>query len=153
MVFCNAKHWTCNVRGHIYICQTPSPHGTSKTSKIPWIWLAPSCSICTFDLEITWFTQGWKKFTWSCLCESPFDMGARFAFHLQEPKISSPSMCVTLAMQDNPKAYFKTMFVNCFESPDWVVIHKSNLLLLGPWLGQPPCLKWKYNVDCLTGQT
>jgi hypothetical protein len=27
------------------------------------------------------------------------------------------------------------------------------LLLLGPWLGQPPCLKWKYNVDCLTGQT
>jgi len=53
-------HWTCNVREHSYICQIPSPHGTSKTSTTPWIWLAPSCSICTFDLAIAWFTQGWK---------------------------------------------------------------------------------------------
>jgi len=109
-------YWTCNVKGHSYICQTPSPHGTSKTSTTPWIWSAPSCSICTFDLAIAWFTWRWKKITRSCFNESPFDMGARFAFHLQEPKISSPSMCMILTMQDNPRAYFRTTFVqSCME--------------------------------------
>jgi len=99
--FCNREHWTCNIGGHLSICQTPSPHGTSKTSTSSSIWSTTSSSMFTLRLTIVWLTQGWEKFTWSCLCESPFDQPTRFAFCLQEPYISSPSICVILMCKLN----------------------------------------------------
>jgi hypothetical protein len=47
-------------------------------------------------------------------------LGASFSFCLQEPKISSPSICVILTVQTKPKEYFKIIYANCFESLDWV---------------------------------
>jgi hypothetical protein len=82
-----------------------------------------------------------------------FYQRGRFTFHLQEPKIFSPSICVILIMQINFGEYFRIVFTSCFKSLDWVVLHKSNSILLGLWFGQPPCLKWEYNVDCLKIQT
>jgi len=99
--FCNMEHWTCNIGGHLSIWQTPFPHGTSKTSTSSSIWSTTSSSMFTLGLTIVWLTQGWEKFTWSCLCESPFDPMARFAFCLQEPYISSPSICVILTCKLN----------------------------------------------------
>jgi hypothetical protein len=75
------------------------------------------------DLTIIWFTWRWKKFTQSCLCKSPSNQGPRFTFHLQEPKISSPSICAILIMQANPGEYFRITFVG---SPDWIALYKNS---------------------------
>jgi hypothetical protein len=115
--------------------------------------ITKSCSMSTLELAIVWFTRRWEKFTWLCLCESPYDLGARFAFCLQGPNIFSPSICVILIVQAEPEECFKITFASCFESLDWIALHKNSSLLLGPWHGQPPYLKWKYNVNCLKTRT
>jgi hypothetical protein len=61
---------------------------------------------------------------------------------LQEPNISSPSICVILTVQVEPKEYFKIAFTSCFGSPYWVVLCKNRSLLSSPQPGRPPCLKW-----------
>jgi len=79
--FLQCETWW-NIAGHLFICQTPSPLGTSRTSTSSSIWSAIGSSMFTLELLIVWLTQVWEKFKQLCLCESPFDVGARFTFHL-----------------------------------------------------------------------
>ncbi len=107
------------------------------------LWSTLGCSISTiFKIIIVWFTRRWEKFTQSCLCESPFNRRAKFAFHLQEPRMSSPSICVTLIVQTDPEEYFKIASTSSYRFLDWVAICKSRSLSSSPWLSWPPCLKW-----------
>jgi len=149
--FCNVEHWTCNVGGYFYLCQTPSPHGASRTSTVFSIWSTTGFSMFTFELTIVWFTWGWEKFTCSCLCESPFDLRARFTFCLQKPNISSPSICVILNVQSKLKEYFKIASTSYFKSSDWITLCKSSSLLSSHRPSQPFCLNenimlivWKF---------
>jgi hypothetical protein len=93
----------------------------------------------TLELVIVRLTWGWKKFTQSCLCESPSISGARFALHLWKPKISSPSICVILIVQAKPKAYLKTISTSYFKSPDWVPLGKSSQGLVEVHKGDKLC--------------
>jgi hypothetical protein len=62
----------------------------------------------------------------------PFNPKNKFSFYLQEPKISSLSMCVILIVNNEPNAYFKIAFASYYGSLDWVALHKRSSLLLGP---------------------
>jgi len=93
-------------------------------------------SISTPNLKIVWFTWRWKKFTRLCLCESPSKMGARFAFcNLQEPKISSLSICVNLSVQIDPREYFKIASPSCLGFLNWVTLCKTQQYILSFTIG------------------
>jgi hypothetical protein len=83
-------------------------------------------------------TLWWKKLTRLCLCESPSNLGNKYNFHLQEPKISSFSMCGILIVKYEPIAYFRIMFASWFGSLDWVAFHKRSSFLSSPWPYGPP---------------
>jgi hypothetical protein len=100
---------------------------------------------------IVWFTHEWEKFTWSCLCGSPFDLGARFAnFFLRAKDLLNFQMC---------DSNYASQYWGIFENYVYKLFRigllytNSSSFLLGPWPSQPPCLKWDYNVDCLKVRT
>jgi hypothetical protein len=47
-----------------------------------------------------------KEIDTMCLHESPSNLKNKLGFHLQEPKISSPSICVITIVKDEPGVYF-----------------------------------------------
>ncbi len=62
----------------------------------------------------------------------PFDPKGKLDFHLQEPKISSLSICVILVVKEKLSPYFKITFISCFKSPYWVVLWRKSSLLSSP---------------------
>jgi hypothetical protein len=77
--------------------------------------------------------RGQKKLTWSCLCESPFDLGGRFVPCLQDLKTSSPSMCDILDALKQPGAYFVTIAIDNKRSLDSLTLHKQSSFLFEPF--------------------
>ncbi len=52
-------------------------------------------------------------------------------------------------MQADLGEYFRPAFTSWFGSPYWVALCMNKSFLLSPWHGQPPCLKWKYNMSII----
>jgi hypothetical protein len=65
---------------------------------------------------------GWEKFTWSCYCESTFDLGGESILHLVDPNTSSPSKCDILAEILELEVYLA------------IVVHKFELASHIGWL-------------------
>jgi hypothetical protein len=57
-----------------------------------------------------------KEIDTMCLHESHPNLKNKLGFHLREPKISSPSICVIIVVKDELDVYFKIMFTSCFKS-------------------------------------
>jgi hypothetical protein len=84
----------------------------------------------TCNLHVWVLTCGQENLTQSYLCESLSDFRNKFGFHLQKPKILSPSMCVILVVKDEFDACFRIVFASWSWSLDWVSLHKKNSFLL-----------------------
>jgi hypothetical protein len=97
--------------------------------------------------------QGQKKLTWSCLCESPFDLGGRFVPCLQDLKNFSPSMCDILDAQKQPSAYFATIAIDNKRFLDSLTLHKQRPFLFEPFPNGPPFKYAWYSVLYLKVRT
>jgi hypothetical protein len=95
----NIRHWTW---GYIVQCAKHHHHKQNLNTSSPlWVRIGkPSCerldcltSPLGVDLCEVNSTHEHDKFTWSCLCESPFDSRGKFFFCLTNPNTSSPSKC------------------------------------------------------------
>ncbi len=142
------KQWVFDDGGHLSIFQTPSLHTCSWTFN-PWKVKTNGSSLTipfdslasTFELakplEVA-LTFNRKKFTRSCLCESPFDLGAMLALCFVDPKDSSPYKWDFLLMKEDPLVYLTTTLAICDKSPNWFVCCNFNSSLLGPSPHLPP---------------
>jgi hypothetical protein len=84
------EQWVFDDGGHLSILHTPSPHTHSWTFNPSKVKRNASSLTIPLDLLASTFerakpldvalTFGWKKFTRSCLCESPSNLGAMLAF-------------------------------------------------------------------------
>jgi hypothetical protein len=70
-------------------------------------------------------TRKWEKFTWLCLCKSPYGPRGKFFFHLTYPNTSSPSKCGILDVYEEPRANLTTTIAICHQigSPYIIAIH------------------------------
>ncbi len=143
-----AKQWVFDDGGHLSIFQTPSPHTHSSTFN-PWkvktngssLTIPLNSPTSTFELakplDVA-LTLDQEKFTWSCLCELHFDLGAMSALCFVDPKTSWPSKWGILLMKEDPLVYLATTLAICDESPNWFVCHNLNSSLPRPSLHFPP---------------
>ncbi len=61
---------------------------------------------------------GWEKFTRSCLCELPSNLGPMSTLCFVDPKNSWPSKWGILIMKEDPLVYLATSLAICNGSPD-----------------------------------
>jgi hypothetical protein len=68
--------------------------------------------------EATWHCVNFRKFTWSCLCESPSNPGPMLAFHFMDLKTSWPSKWGILLVKEDLLVYFVMALAICDRSPN-----------------------------------
>ncbi len=79
-----------------------------------------------------------KKFTRSCMCESPSNLGAMSAIHFVDPKTSWPSKLSILVVKQDSLVYLVTRLAICDRSLDFFACRSLNSSILGPFLPLPP---------------
>jgi hypothetical protein len=83
-------------------------------------------------------TLGQEKFTWSCLCESPFDLKVILAFCFVDPRTYWPSKWGILIMKEDFLVYLTMVLAICDRSLDWFDHCDFNSSLTRPFLHLPP---------------
>jgi hypothetical protein len=95
-------------------------------------WLIKVITLTTFRRE---------KFTWSCWCEFTYDPRGRFALHLANPNMSSPSKCSILVERLKLEVYLAIKVELLTRSLDWLALRKHNSILFELVPYAPPCKK------------
>jgi hypothetical protein len=95
-------------------------------------WLIKVVALATFKRE---------KFTQSCRCESPSDLGGRSTLHLVNPNTSRLSKCGILVERPKLEVYLATTTTIWNGSPDWLALHMRNSFLSRSILDAHPCKK------------
>jgi hypothetical protein len=143
-----AKQWVFANGGHLSIFHTPSPHTHSWTFN-PWKVTTNASSLkFLLDLPTSTFelakplnvalTLNQEKFTWSCLCESPFDLGTMSTFRFVDPKTSWPSKWSIIIVKKDLLVYLVMALTICNGLLDWLIHHNLNSSLPRPSSHLPP---------------
>jgi hypothetical protein len=135
------QHWTLNMqhRGAFFYMPNSISTWSIKDLNISLNLICPKL----FNFH-TWFNNyvvhmRREKFTWLCLCESPFDMGARFAFNLfvRAKDLFTFHMCDS-NYANQSWGIFQNYVYKLFRIE--LFYTNNNSFLSSPWPSWPPCL-------------